>query len=96
MDAMVKDHEKDLAEFEKEAKNGSDPNVKSFADKTAKTVRGHLEMAKEIDAKLSRTVGVCCCKTARRKRRAVFTGRWLSIAGRGKWLNNAAYPASQR
>jgi putative membrane protein len=52
MDAMVKDHEKDLAEFEKEAKNGSNPNVKSFADKTAKTVREHLEMAKEIDAKL--------------------------------------------
>ena len=48
MDAMVKDQ----AEFEKEAKNGSDPNVKNFADKTAKTVREHLEMAKEIDAKL--------------------------------------------
>ena len=58
MDAMVKDHEKDLAEFEKEAKNGSDPNVKSFADKTAKTVREHLEMAKEIDAKLK---SYCCC-----------------------------------
>ncbi len=52
MDAMVKDHEKDLAEFEKEAKDGSDPKVKSFADKTAKTVREHLEMAKEIDTKL--------------------------------------------
>jgi putative membrane protein len=52
MDAMVKDHEKDLAAFEKEAKDGSDPKVKSFADKTAKTVREHLEMAKEIDAKL--------------------------------------------
>jgi putative membrane protein len=52
MDAMVKDHEKDLAAFEKEAKNGSDPKVKSFADKTAKTVREHLEMAKEIHAKL--------------------------------------------
>jgi putative membrane protein len=52
MDAMVKDHEKDLAAFEKEAKNGSDPDVKSFASKTAKTVREHLEMAKEIDAKL--------------------------------------------
>jgi putative membrane protein len=52
MDAMVKDHEKDLAAFEKEAKTVSDPNVKSFADKTAKTVREHLEMAKEIDAKL--------------------------------------------
>ena len=52
MGAMVKDHEKDLAAFEKEAKNGSDPKVKSFADKTTKTVREHLEMAKEIDAKL--------------------------------------------
>ena len=52
MDAMVKDHEKDLAAFEKEAKNGSDPDVKSFASKTAKTVRKHLEMAKEIDSKL--------------------------------------------
>jgi len=52
MDAMVKDHEKDLAAFEKEAKNGSDPDVKSFANKTAKTVGEHLEMAKEIDAKL--------------------------------------------
>jgi putative membrane protein len=52
VDAMVKDHEKDLAAFEKEAKNGSDPKVKSFADKTAKIVREHLEMAKEINAKL--------------------------------------------
>jgi putative membrane protein len=52
MDAMVKDHEKDLAAFEKEAKNGSDRDVKSFASKTAKTVREHLETAKEIDAKL--------------------------------------------
>ena len=52
MDAMVKDHEEDLAAFEKEAKDGSDPKVKGFADKTAKTVREHLEMAKEIDAKL--------------------------------------------
>jgi hypothetical protein len=34
MDAIVKDHEKDLVEFEKETKNGSDPDVKSFAEKT--------------------------------------------------------------
>jgi putative membrane protein len=52
MDAMVKDHEKDLAAFEKEAKNGSDSDVKSFASKTAEVVRTHLEMAKKIDAKL--------------------------------------------
>src|SRR5207245_10699073 len=44
MDAMVKDHEKDLAAFEKEAKNGSDLDVKSFASKNAKPVREHLAM----------------------------------------------------
>ncbi len=52
MSMMVKDHEKDLAAFEKEAKDGSDTDLKRFADKTAGIVRKHLEMAKEIDAKL--------------------------------------------
>ena len=52
MDAMVKDHEADLAAFEKEAKIGSDPKLKNFASKTAEIVRKHLEMAKEIDGKL--------------------------------------------
>ena len=52
MDAMVKDHEKDLSDFEKEAKNGSDPDVKRFAEKTSAVVRKHLEMAKDIQGKL--------------------------------------------
>jgi putative membrane protein len=52
MSTMVKDHEKDLAEFEKEAKDGSDADVKRFADKTSKVIRKHLDMAKEIDGKL--------------------------------------------
>ena len=38
MDMMVKDHEKDLAEFQAEAKDGSDPDVMNFADKTAKVI----------------------------------------------------------
>lgn len=52
MGHMVKDHEQDLAAFEKEAKDGSDPNVKNFASKTSEVVRKHLEMAKKIDSKL--------------------------------------------
>jgi len=52
MDTMVKDHEKDLAAFEKEGKEGSDPDLKSFASKTAKVVGKHLDMAKEINGKL--------------------------------------------
>ena len=52
MDAMVKEHEKDLAEFKEEASSGSDPDVKKFADDTAKMVQEHLDLAKEIQGKL--------------------------------------------
>jgi putative membrane protein len=52
MGMMVKDHEEDLAAFEKEAKEGSDPDVKRFAEKGSAMVRKHLQMAKEIDGKL--------------------------------------------
>lgn len=52
MDDMVKDHEKDLAEFQNEAKNGTDPDLKKFADKTSKVISKHLEMAKETQGKL--------------------------------------------
>ena len=52
MDMMVKDHQKDLAEFQAEAQNGTDANLKAFADKTAKVVAKHLQMAQEIDGKL--------------------------------------------
>jgi len=52
IDMMVKDHEKDLAEFKEEASSGSDPEVKKFADDTAKIVQEHLDAAKEIQGKL--------------------------------------------
>jgi len=52
MDMMVKDHEKDLAEFQEEANSGSDPDVKKFADDTAKMVQEHLNIAKETQSKL--------------------------------------------
>jgi len=49
---MVKDHEKDLAEFQEEANNGSDPDVKKFAEDTAKVVQEHLDLAKQTQSKL--------------------------------------------
>jgi putative membrane protein len=52
MDMMVKDHEKDLAEFKEEASSGSDPDVKKFANDTAKMVQEHLDLAKETQGKL--------------------------------------------
>lgn len=52
MDAMVQDHEKDLAEFKEEASSGSDPDLKKFADDTAKMIQEHLDLAKETQGKL--------------------------------------------
>jgi len=45
---MVKDHEEDVALFQKEADSGSDPNLKAFAQKTLPTLKEHLSMAKEL------------------------------------------------
>jgi putative membrane protein len=52
INAMVKDHEEDLAAFQAEAKNGSDADVKAFASKTSAMIKKHLDMAKAAQAKL--------------------------------------------
>jgi putative membrane protein len=52
IDMMVKDHEKDLAEFKEEANTGTDPDVKKFAEDTAKVVQEHLDLAKQTQSKL--------------------------------------------
>jgi putative membrane protein len=53
MAAMVKDHDKDVALFEKQAKNGRDVALRGFAEKTLPTLREHQKMAKQINAKVS-------------------------------------------
>lgn len=52
VDAMVKDHEKDLAAFQAEAKSGSDPEVKAFALKTSQVIKQHLAMVKAAQSKM--------------------------------------------
>jgi len=52
MALMVEDHDKDVAAFQEEAKDGSDPEIKSFAAKTLPTLQEHQRMSKEIKAKL--------------------------------------------
>lgn len=42
---MVMDHKKDVAEFQKEANSGMDPDVKNWASKTLPTLQQHLQMA---------------------------------------------------
>jgi putative membrane protein len=49
---MVSDHEKDVAEFETEAKSGDDVDVKGFAKQTLPTLKEHLKMVKAAQAKM--------------------------------------------
>src|SRR2546423_4900155 len=52
MGMMVKDHQADLAEFQKEAQSGTDPDVKAFAAKGAKMVSSHLKLAQQTQGKV--------------------------------------------
>lgn len=52
MSHMVKDHEKTVAEFEKETKNGQDPAVRAFAQQTLPTLREHLQMTHQLATKV--------------------------------------------
>jgi len=45
---QLKDHEHDVSEFQKEAQNGTDPNVKQFAASTLPILQEHLNMVKEL------------------------------------------------
>ena len=45
---MVKDHETDVAAFQKEANAGRDDSLKSFASETLPTLQDHLKQAKEM------------------------------------------------
>jgi len=49
MDDMVADHKEDVAEFQKQAKSGQDPDIKGFASKTLPTLQEHLNMAQSTD-----------------------------------------------
>jgi len=52
MAGQVKDHEMAVSLFEKQSKDGSDKDLKTWAEKTLPHLRDHLKMAKEINDKL--------------------------------------------
>lgn len=47
-EAGMKDHTKDIELFEKQAKDGKEPQLIAFAEETLPTLKSHLQMAKKI------------------------------------------------
>ena len=52
VEEMVDDHEEDVAKFEDESKNASDPDIRAFAAKTLPVLQKHLDAIKSIQAKM--------------------------------------------
>ena len=48
IDSMIKDHKSVIKEFEKEAKDGKDPELKAFADTMLPGLRKHLQEAQQL------------------------------------------------
>jgi putative membrane protein len=52
MQDMVRDHEKDIASFQHEAKMGKDPDVKQWASQVLPTLQDHLKQARQVASEL--------------------------------------------
>jgi len=52
MSDMLKDHETDVKEFQKQATEGADPDIRAFAAKTLPTLQSHLQMARDVARKV--------------------------------------------
>jgi putative membrane protein len=48
LEMEIKDHSRDLSAFQKEAKDGKDPDVKAWAAKTVSAIEEHLKMARDL------------------------------------------------
>lgn len=55
VDHVIEDHQQDIAEFEKEANSGTDPELKAWASGKLPTLREHLKMAEDAKAKIGST-----------------------------------------
>lgn len=49
---MIKDHEMDIKDFQKEASKGKDRQLKAFASSTLPTLQSHLDSIKSIQSKV--------------------------------------------
>jgi putative membrane protein len=57
MQHMIKDHKEEIALFERQASQGREPELKTYASNTLPKLREHLNMATEIQGDIQKTTG---------------------------------------
>jgi putative membrane protein len=55
MEEMVKDHQKNIAEFQDQSERTEDPEVKNWAAQTLPTLKEHLQLAQQTAANVGAT-----------------------------------------
>jgi putative membrane protein len=95
MGMMVKDHEEDVAEFERAAASGADSDVKQWASRTAPTLRQHLQMAQETAGKVGAAGGTAAGGAGNRNAGGAAGGAGNRNAG-GAMPRNANGNANRR
>jgi len=55
MQSMVKDHQNDVAEFQRESKMAHDSGVRSYADSTLPVLHQHLSLAQSVSGQVGAT-----------------------------------------
>ena len=53
MQTMLKDHEKDVREFEQAAKQLTNPDLKAWVEKALPALRDHLDRARAISVSMA-------------------------------------------
>jgi len=53
MNTMMKDHQKDVSDFQKESTSASNSELKAFASKTLPTLQEHLQLAQQVHGEVN-------------------------------------------
>ena len=53
MTEMIKDHREDIAAFQREVREGQNPDLKSFAEKNLPTLKEHLRLAEKTQRQIT-------------------------------------------
>jgi putative membrane protein len=97
MEHMVKDHKKDVKEFDKASKDSKDADLKAFASKTLSVIQGHLMLAENTESAVKgkgRTAGAMSKDSGAAAGSTKVSGNTANISGNAPASGDTRKPTS--